>query len=354
MARQGSRRRIAPSVYQDGSGFAAIVYGNGHRRELRFPPNTPMRKIKAALEEARTQLRKLPRGERHTLAYDARRYLERVKPILASYIDRERHLNAWLSRFGHLHTLSLGQHTTALNDQLREWRKDYSASSCNQRRDALSNCVKVLHGKRAALELVDVIRFRMPPPVARWISRERIEAVLAQLQPGSKTEARLRLMHWTGMRPSQMGRLARENFHLDEPIPFIIVPQGKRGYSAMVPLVPEGRTAAEAFLDADAFRPWSCSSANKALARAAEKARVERFSVYAIRHSFAAGLRHTGADVADIQDLYGHMDPKTTRIYARESLTKHLQAIARLRKPDEAGETTARDLGTKTVTGVSH
>ena len=31
------------------------------------------------------------------------------------------------------------------------------------------------------------------------------------------------------MRPSQMGRLTRDDFQLDEPIPFIAVPRGKGG-----------------------------------------------------------------------------------------------------------------------------
>ncbi len=40
------------------------------------------------------------------------------------------------------------------------------------------------------------------------------------------------------------------------------------------------------------------------------------------------GLRR--ADVADIQELYGHTDPETTLIYARSSLKKQRQALERL------------------------
>ena len=337
MGRQGARRRIARGIYRDGSGLACVVNANGYRRELRFPPATPLKAVRAAGDELRAQLRKLPHDTRETLAADVPRYLERVEPTLSSFKDRKRHLEAWLPRFGHVRTLLLGQHTTALNDELRRWRKTLSASSCNQRRDALTNFVKVLYGRRAAMELLDVIRFPMPPPVARWIPRARIDAVLAEL-PAGKIKARLELMHWTGMRPSQMGRLSASDFHVDEPIPFVVVPQGKRGLSAMVPLVPESLAAARAFFEADAFGPWSCSSTNDAIKRAAARAGEDPFTVYQIRHAFAAGLRHTGADVADIQDLYGHTDPRTTRIYARESLTKHLDAISRLRRGPVAAE----------------
>ena len=350
MGRQGSRRRVAKGLYRDGSGLAAVVHANGYRRELRFPATTPLRTARAAADELRAQLRKLPRSQRHTLADDAARYLPRVRSLV-SFPDRQRHLEAWLPRFGHIRTLLLGQHTTALNDQLQQWRERLSPASCNLRRDALTNCVKVLYGRRAVLELVDVIRFRREPTPARWIPRTHIEAVLVRLAPHSKTEARLRLMHWTGMRPSQMGRLTMADFHLDEtPIPFVIVPRGKGGRTAAVPLVPEGVAAVRAFLAANAWGSWSCPSANKALARAAARAGVEPFTVYVIRHAFASALRHTGADVADIQDLYGHTDPATTRIYARESLAKHFAAIARL----NGDENVAPQRGTGSQMLVTH
>ena len=106
--------------------------------------------------------------------------------------------------------------------------------------------VNAIRAQRGPYPTASRSGFNPPTPVSGE------PAVLAQLTPESKTEARLRLMHWTGMRPSWMERLKREDFHLDEEIPFVIVPQGKRGLSAMIPLVPEGLRAADAFLAADA------------------------------------------------------------------------------------------------------
>ena len=80
---------------------------------------------------------------------------------------------------------------------------------------ALTNLAKVPYGRRAAAGLVDITRFRLPAPQPRWLPRSHIAEVLAQLTPGSpesRTAVRLRLMHWTGMRPSQMGRLREEDF----------------------------------------------------------------------------------------------------------------------------------------------
>jgi|GEM_PF-1982918 len=220
--------------------------------------------------------------------------------------------------------------------RLRQWRETRSASACNHRRDALTNLVKTLYGRRAAAEFVDLVRFAPPPPKPRWIERTHIADVLGQLTPGSKTVVRLRLMHWTGMRPSQMARLQPEDFRLNEPTPFVVVPRGKGGRLAAIPLVGEGMKAAREFTAARAYGRWSCPSANKALERAARKAGRPAFTVYQIRHSFATGLRRTGSDVADIQDLYGHTDPETTMIYAPPQLQKHADAIARLERADRS------------------
>ncbi len=336
------RVRVAEGIYKDRHGLAATVKVNGIQRELRFPPGTPLKAIRARRDELRAGLRTIAPGERHTLAHDADRYLQQVSSELVSMADRRHHIGLWVQRFGHLRTLALSQHVALLNDQLHQWREALSASACNHRRNALTNLVKVLYGRRAAAELIDLVRFAQPPPKPRWLERSHIAAVLAQLTPRSKTVVRLRLMHWTGMRPSQMGRLQPDDFRLDEPTPFVVVPRGKGGRLAAIPLVGEGLKAARDFTAIRAYGSWSCPSANKALERAARKAGRSAFTVYQIRHSFATGLRQTGSDVADIQDLYGHTDPETTMIYAPPQLQKHAAAIERLERADRAPAAVSR------------
>ena len=48
-------------------------------------------------------------------------------------------------------------------------------------------------------------------------------------------------------------------------------------------------------------------------------------------HLFATWLPHAGADLVDIQDLHGHTDAATTRIYAAPTLAKPRETIQRLR-----------------------
>ena len=177
------------------------------------------------------------------------------------------------------------------------------------------------------------------------------------LGPGTKTSARLRLMHWTGIRPSQMGRLRPEDFHLNDPIPSVMVPRGKDGRLATIPLVSDAMVASRDFLAVEACGPWSCQSANKAIRVAARKANCAPFTVYQIRHSFSTWLRRTGTDLADIQDLYGHTDAETTRLYAAPSLAKHLAAIERLRgasTPPVASKRLAVPAGSTRDDAVTH
>lgn len=287
---------MAQGIYKDRHGLAATVKVKGIQREIRFPPGTSLKTIRARRDELRAGLRTLPDGDRHTLNHDADRYLDQMKNTLrVSLRNRRCDLAVWLPRFGHLRTLALPSHLADLNAQLHAWRRTLAASNSNHRRHARIHLVRLLYGRRAAVDLIDLARFPPAQPKPRWVQRTDIDTVLAQLTPGSKTRVRLELMHWTGMRPSQMGRLTLADFHLQDPIPYVSVPRGKRGRLAAVPLVDEAVAAARAFIASEAFGAWSTPSANKAICTAARKAGLEPFTVYQIRHSFATWLRHAGA-----------------------------------------------------------
>ena len=88
------------------------------QREVRFPPGTPLKTIRARSDELRASLRTQPAAGRHTLNHDAGRYLDQVESTLISFGDRRRELLPWLPRFGHLRTLALLAHLPTLND----WR----------------------------------------------------------------------------------------------------------------------------------------------------------------------------------------------------------------------------------------
>jgi integrase len=349
MAR-GKRHRIAKGLYEDESGVAATVsVGSGKdklQREKRYEPGTPLKTMKAWQEETRVSLRLLLKSPaRGTLAAKAPVYIEIVKPLIpASWKDRQRDLNAWLPLFGDRRVETIT--TKEITDQLLEWRTKTTARTCNGRRDALSHFYHWLAGhnlqkrhKVSGGPVEGAIRFTTPDPVAKALPLATIDLVLAKLTPprvfprsDGHTSARLRLMRWTGARPSQIGRLEEDSFDLASPIKSVTIGRGKGGKVARAPLLADDAVkAAEDFIRWGAFGSWSCPSANKALAIACKAAGVKPFNLYVIRHSVGSRLRSAGTDLADIQDILGHANPKTTRIYAPPVDAKVIAAFERLR-----------------------
>ena len=331
-----TRKRVAKGIYSDRYGWAATVKVDGRQRERRFPRNTPVKTIRRWQDETRAALRTLPRNAKHTLAFDAERYLKQIDGQMIAIGARRRAIESWLKRFGHLQTLQLTYHLNALNEQMREWRKRYSASTCKHRRNALTNLVKVLYGRAAAMALTDLVNFPPDPPKARWLEREHITAVLRELEAGTRITAGMQMLHYTGMRPVQLGMLTADNFRLDDKIPHVIVPAAKGGQTAVIPLIADGIKAAREFMGLDAYGPVNTKVANRLLRKAARQAGRSAFTTYQIRHSFATALRKTGADLADIKHLYGHTNAKTTEIYAPAQLEKQQEAIERMNAASSA------------------
>ena len=112
-------------------------------------------------------------------------------------------------------------------------------------------------------------------------------------------------MLWTGIRPSQMGRLQRQDFRRDELVPFVAMPRIKPGRLVAIPLVGDGLDAARGFLTIGAYGRCSCPGANKALERTARKAGRHAFTVCQFRPAVAPGS-------PDRIGLGGHPGPRTT------------------------------------------
>lgn len=332
---RGSRgQRIAKGIYRDTHGLAAIVSvgsgANKQQREKRYDTDASLKAIKAWQDETRVSLRLLLKSPaRGTLDAKAPAYIAIIKPLIpASWKDRERDLKAWLPKFGNRRVESIS--TKEITDQLLEWRQTTTARTCNGRRDALSHFYHWLAGrdlqrrhKLSGGPVEGAIRFTTPDPTPKALPLATIDVALAKLTPprifprsDGHTSARLRLMRWTGARPSQIGRLEPHHFDLVSPVKSITIGRGKRGRVIRVPLLSEAAVqAAQDFVAWKAFGAWSCPSANKALAIACKAAGVPVFNLYVIRHSVASHLR-AQADLADVQDVLGHTDQKTTAIYA--------------------------------------
>lgn len=342
---RGTRIRLAPGIYEDAKSGArtsrvtvgTVGSGTEQTREEAWPPGTLLKTMTAWQDINRGELRVLcPTVKPGTWEANCQTYLAQKKATFQnprSYLERVRDLGEWDVLFRGRRRSSV--RLKEVNDQLYEWRKTLSASTVNHRLDAISNLFRLFDG--AHHTLVGAVRFGRPDQKARWIERARIARVLDTLSDGM-TRARLRLLHWTGMRPSQLARLTPNCLAVTGPWPYILVGKGKGGRPVAMPLTPEGVAAAQEFVTANAWcrvqpdgstKDWT-TSANRLIADACEALELPPFTVYQIRHSFLRALRASGTDLADVQELAGHTDQRTTEIYAPVVQPKLLAAVMRL------------------------
>jgi len=51
---------------------------------------------------------------------------------------------------------------------------------------------------------------------------------------------------------------------------------------------------------------------------------------HVFRHTGATHLRRSGMDISELQDILGHSSPNTTRIYAKNDITKLRQSYSEM------------------------
>jgi len=342
---RGQRHRIAKGIYSDDSGIAATVsIGTGKdrdQREKRYDFGTPLKTMKEWQDSTKVSLRQNTRRDiqRGTLAALIPIYLSKIEPLFTpkGYQSRVTDINCWLPGFGHRRPETIK--TSEITDQLLAWRKERGPVTCNHRRDALSHFYHDRAGaalnKRHKLSggpVEGAIRFAGPDPRPRAVALETIDRVIATI-PDEPIRVRLTLLRWTGMRPSQQGRLERGHFDLDGRQKSVVVPRGKRGKLVRIPLVTkEAIQAARRFLELELFGEWTTVEANKALTVACPSLKVPRFTTYQIKHSVGSFLRsQRGVDLADVRDVYGHIDEATSAIYAPPVQAKQVQMFKLLK-----------------------
>lgn len=78
--------------------------------------------------------------------------------------------------------------------------------------------------------------------------------------------------------------------------------------------------------------PISSKGAEEAMKRISKRAGLPHLNVHGGRHSYGVRLRESGVSMDDIQDLMGHADPSTTRIYAEITPKVKEDAVSKLNK----------------------
>lgn len=320
-------KRLDRGIYQTPYGFRVVVRIGKILRRKRFPPTYTL----DYLRDWRADHVRLHRPKKHargTFEEDVHTYLKSVAEM-PSYTDRKRQIEAWL--VGRDPTFARWRLTPAMvRTQLQQWKASGLANNTvNHRRTALSHLYTVLDGKGSYNPVREVPPFALPPPIRRGVPMRVVSKVLAKMTGAPKTHARLSVLAWTGLRPSELMRLTPEMVDLRKGV--AVIPTAKGGPAREIPLIPNAKAAWRRLVKVEGLGSFSVQSARKQLLAACKAAKVPPLRVYDLRHSFLSALRHSGADLSDIQAIAGHSDIKLTKRYAPTITAKLQRAAKRLR-----------------------
>ena len=237
---------------------------------------------------------------------------------------------------------------------------DLRAYLASRRADGIGNssAARELSALRAFLQFVGgenasvpVLRGpRVKPGVPRPINPDQAVALARDIAEtareswiGARDWAVLLLLYGAGLRIGEAMALTGDVLPLDETIRVI----GKRSKMRVVPLLPQVRSAIEAYVDlcpypaekdAPLFRGARGGPLSPALIRRAvqgARGRLglhDRTTPHALRHSFATHLLGRGADLRSLQELLGHASLSSTQIYTRVDAA-HLMDVYRNAHP---------------------
>lgn len=324
------QRRLDKGIWQTDYGFRVMVSINRKLHTKRFPPTHTLEQLRKWRDD---HLKRHKRTKtRGTFAADVDDYLKAVA-AMPTFRDRQRQIEAWLPLFGDEPRWKITP--DAIRRQLAAWRvgdittgrRALAPNTCNHRRVALSHLFTVLDGKASYNPVREVPPFKLPPPTKRGLPMAVVKRVLSKIE-GPKTRARLEVLAWTGLRPSELMRLTPELVNTKAGV--AIVPTAKGGPPREIPFS-LARAAWKKMVAVDALGKFSVQSTRKSLVRACQKVGISPFRVYDLRHSFLSALRKEGADLSDIQAIAGHTDIALTRRYAPTITAKLRRAVGRLR-----------------------
>jgi integrase len=267
--------------------------------------------VKAWRDAKMTELRtgvKVIEDDGGGFSTDAKEYKKLVSGMI-SIGDRERHIDEWAAIFGSQRrdTITPFQIRRALEAKRKAGK---AASTVNHFRTALLHFFTTMNGRSGANPVKDVPPYpEHSDEVIRAHDYGTIYRLLA-LMPPSKTRTRLRLIAWTGWPHAQVMKLKADD--IDFAAARVRVSRRRKGKGVAgrwLPIVlPQTKTALEAFVRDDCFGDFSQPSMRKSLLLAAEKYRARygrtvTITPYHLRHSFGTLLALYIEDERALQEL---------------------------------------------------
>lgn len=352
----GVAKKGAPWCYR------VFLMVHGQRIAQRFPADTPLSELtewiraQGAIVKGDAAERAVIKG---TFESDVENdYLPQIAH-LASLREREIDIRRWASLFKgrnrntvkpieirkHLSAWAAGKDTSRRNRHGHTLKsRPLSESSLNHRLSALSNFYELLNGKRGYNPCLDVDRFKEPDRKINAIDFTWVKKILAELPDDNLNSAIARCLAWTGMRPSQLNRIGRNDIDLSHATVWVPAAKGGRsnpialpraGVAAFRRLIKFADDGAYVFADARKERSeqgFEQRNVNFWLRKAAEKAKYpHKITTYWLRHSFATHMLESGASTRDVQHQLTHSSLELIERYAkvtRKGLSRVMSRIA--------------------------
>lgn len=309
------RTRLAKGIYADRYGISVIYQSAGRSIETRFARGYSVERLER-WRARQVEHKAVPAPTRNQLARDVVRYLKPLKGT-AGYKAEKSHLRAWLQAFGPTTRRVITADQVEL--VLARWRQDgYAPRTVRHRVRALQSVYRKLDGVGAPTPL-DTIRLpKKPKPRPVSVADTTIAAVALELRKheirgslqDAKTRARFLVLATHAQRPAEVQRTRPEDVDLERRLWAV---RGVKGsYNVVVPLNDEQVAAWQLFISALAWGAYDSRSFSKTLKRAGWPKTIRPYN---LRHSTGFALSARGVDLGDIQALFGHTSPETTRSF---------------------------------------
>lgn len=326
MKKDGTHPPEQPGERWTGSGWQVYVHRRGKFISKHFPPDTPLLKRRAwRLDQKHSKNPETPDKDGSTLAADVEAYLEAVRSM-PSYQDRKLHMDEWRDALGPYRSRASITPVEIRLELEKQKRRGLSNGSLNRRRTALMSFYTTLNGKSGANPVRDVPKYHETVAPLLLPTLEQAEAAISQVptrKGRTKTQARLKVLLWTGWPAAQLGRLKRD--HVNGASAYVTARRKGRGAKGRwLPLLPQAVEALKAFDAANAWGPFSTSAAHSLLARGCEAAGVPVFNPYALRHLFLTMVAQTVKDDRVVAELAMHSKLEMARRYTEQSVDPRL------------------------------
>jgi integrase len=334
--------KIERGIRRLDTGFQAYVRIGGRLRAKRFPADTKLKDIRAWRELQRVavhyQIPALLIPVERTFANDVTEYLALVK-AMPTYSDRTYRMQQWVTQFGPRERNTIA--ALEIRAVLERWRTTghanggkLSPASLNQRRTALLHFFTMMNGADGQNPVRGVPPYRVDHRIWRLPTLKDAELAIAAVthgkwpkKAGTKTQARLRVLLYTGWPSAILKQLRKEDIHWrDRAVTVHGRRKGKGTPPRTIPVSLLAIRALAAFNRVDAYGTFSGSALHSALHRGCDRAKVPHFRVYDLRHLFITAVVLASNDERGASELALHSDPRQTRPYSRQAASVRAKA----------------------------